>query len=74
MVGPIAAHIDWGALFLSPFGLVLVLAVLFVTIVFLAEAQKRRGRERERHLRALERIARAQDVANARQDQPRRDP
>lgn len=45
-------------------------AVLFVTIVFLSEYSKRRARDRERHLRSLERIA--QNVAESRQDQPGR--
>jgi hypothetical protein len=74
MTGPIVDHIDWLALLTSPPVALAIVAVLFVTIVFLDRASKRRGRERERHLRALERIARAQDVANSRQDQPRRDP
>lgn len=72
MVGPIAAQTDWTALIVGPFGLIVGLAVLFVTIVFLDRASKRRARDRERHLRALEKIA-AQNVANSRQDQPGRD-
>lgn len=67
MEGPIIDHVDWGALLTTPPVLIAIVAVVFVTIVFLSEASKRRARERERHLRALERIAKA------REDQVRRD-
>lgn len=46
---------------------VIGIPALFLAIVFISEAAKRRARERERHLRALERIAKASE------DQVRRD-
>ena len=46
---------------------------LALALVFLDRGLRRRARDRERHLRALEQIARSQHVANAREDQPGRD-
>lgn len=60
---------DYGALFASPVGVIALIAVVFVTIVFLSQASKRRARDRERHLRALEAIARSQHVADPREQQ-----